>query len=252
MIYKAIDRWNSPDSYLEHHGVKGMKWGVRKSYHNFQANRHRKAVARIQKDIDSFKGHENGIQTKDGRQLLTSKDVNDSIKGLKTVQKRHLEKAKQHESWDPSAKERQRIESMAPGARKRYLAKKEYKAAKKEYNKAFNKYYYSNPLNAFTSSGRQKTWSRYQNALVKAGDLGIARGKYIQAKGLAKSNPKQVNKGKHLVEIATNTRKYNSILLKDIQNGYTYNEAVSRNRGTRENLVKKQQDIDAKYRRMKY
>ena len=27
MIYEAIDRWNSPS--LEHHGVKGMKWGVR-------------------------------------------------------------------------------------------------------------------------------------------------------------------------------------------------------------------------------
>lgn len=30
MIYEAIDRWNSPDSYLEHFGVKGMRWGHRK------------------------------------------------------------------------------------------------------------------------------------------------------------------------------------------------------------------------------
>lgn len=29
MIYEAVDRWNSP--YIEHHGVKGMKWGVRKA-----------------------------------------------------------------------------------------------------------------------------------------------------------------------------------------------------------------------------
>lgn len=28
MIYKAMDYWNSPS--LEHHGVKGMKWGVRR------------------------------------------------------------------------------------------------------------------------------------------------------------------------------------------------------------------------------
>lgn len=29
MIYKAVDYWNSPS--LEHHGVKGMRWGVRKA-----------------------------------------------------------------------------------------------------------------------------------------------------------------------------------------------------------------------------
>ena len=29
MIYEGIDEWNSP--YIEHYGVKGMKWGVRKA-----------------------------------------------------------------------------------------------------------------------------------------------------------------------------------------------------------------------------
>lgn len=29
MFYEAIDYWNSSDPYLEHHGVKGMKWGIR-------------------------------------------------------------------------------------------------------------------------------------------------------------------------------------------------------------------------------
>ena len=33
MIYEGIDIWNSP--YLEHHGVKGMKWGVRHDNPNY-------------------------------------------------------------------------------------------------------------------------------------------------------------------------------------------------------------------------
>lgn len=39
MYYEAIDLWNSPDPYLEHHGVKGMKWGVRHDYIPFGRNR---------------------------------------------------------------------------------------------------------------------------------------------------------------------------------------------------------------------
>lgn len=31
MTYEAIDYWSAPGEYLEHHGVKGMKWGVRKA-----------------------------------------------------------------------------------------------------------------------------------------------------------------------------------------------------------------------------
>lgn len=39
MHYEAIDRWNS--IYLEHYGVKGMKWGVRHDYQK-AGNRHLK------------------------------------------------------------------------------------------------------------------------------------------------------------------------------------------------------------------
>lgn len=57
MIYNAIDTWNSsPDSYLEHHGVKGMKWGVRHDVFGIQKRRHRKLaqaleVAKREKNI---------------------------------------------------------------------------------------------------------------------------------------------------------------------------------------------------------
>lgn len=42
MNYYAYDRWNSP--YLDHHGIKGMKWGVRHDY--IPIGRKRKAVSK--------------------------------------------------------------------------------------------------------------------------------------------------------------------------------------------------------------
>ena len=97
MIYEGIDRWNSP--YIEHHGVKGMKWGVRKAYHNFQSRRYRRAAAKVQVDIDSFKGHENGIKTKNGKTVLSKKEISGSIKGLEAVRNKNIAKAKRHEEW---------------------------------------------------------------------------------------------------------------------------------------------------------
>lgn len=47
IIYKAIDHWNSPT--LAHHGVKGMKWGVRHDQYN--ANK----LIRYGKKMDKFK-----------------------------------------------------------------------------------------------------------------------------------------------------------------------------------------------------
>lgn len=42
MIYEAIDRWNDPNTYLEHHGVKGMKWGVRHDNPNYSAEQRKR------------------------------------------------------------------------------------------------------------------------------------------------------------------------------------------------------------------
>lgn len=52
MIYEAIDYWNSPPGlYLQHYGVKGMKWGIRKRIDTFKAN-HR---ARVKKRNDAYR-----------------------------------------------------------------------------------------------------------------------------------------------------------------------------------------------------
>ena len=77
---------------LYHHGILGMKWGVRRyqdSSGNYTpAGKKRyleEKTVKIQRDIDSYKKIKNGVKDKTGRQILSKKDVDDSVSALKAV-----------------------------------------------------------------------------------------------------------------------------------------------------------------------
>lgn len=79
---------------LWHFGIKGMKWGVRR-YQNADGSltpagerRYYGKANAIQRDIDSFKPHKNGIKNKRGKTVLTKEEVAASVRGLEGVRDR--------------------------------------------------------------------------------------------------------------------------------------------------------------------
>ena len=138
----------------------------------------------------------------------------------------------------------------SPQRMRTQAAKESYKAAKKNYNRAYNKWYYSayDPRSTFTKKGRRQYDRNTLEVGRAAAKLNIEKGKYQQAKGIEKSKPKLVAKGKRNVEISTNVNKYYSALSKSLNSGYSYREAAYKNRDTYTKLRDKEMDIKAKYR----
>lgn len=81
--------------YLTHYGVLGMKWGVRRyrdGNGNYTAAGKKRYIkdktSASQRDIDSFKKIKNGVKDKKGRQILSKKEVEDTVAALEAVKRK--------------------------------------------------------------------------------------------------------------------------------------------------------------------
>lgn len=95
VVVKSVSDGNND---LKHYGVLGMHWGRRKGGTSTdqivsrRTSEISKKTGRIDRDINSFKGHEGGIFDKKGRILLTSKEVSSCVNSLKTLKAKKIEK----------------------------------------------------------------------------------------------------------------------------------------------------------------
>ena len=94
MIYKAVDYWNSPS--LEHHGVKGMRWGVRKAIER-TGRVVRRAGGAVKKSATTIAGGlyraGSAVRRFKNRRAIKSGDANRILKRTKKMTNQELQDA---------------------------------------------------------------------------------------------------------------------------------------------------------------